>query len=196
MRRSRLSAATELANVRAIFVGNEEVAEQAHGDGFRIESFRRERVGGVKGVRVAYETAVPLVFEKPGSDELGRNVGERRLRVDVDMQEVKAIEVWDIGSAVERPAIWNRQKDLVEAGIRNARAQPSEGRLIDADGGVIALADRLACQTRAIQGIARDETNADESHAGVRRRQRHDGRTENQCTPTRQPSRSHVSLHV
>ena len=165
-----MSVATELADVRAIFVRDEEVAKQADGDAFRIESFRREGVAGVKGVRVPNERTVPLVSQESGVEERRLDVGERRLGVDVDVQEMKAIEVRHVGSAVERPAIRRGQEDVVEAGIGDGRPEASEGRLIDADVGIIKLADRLARQARQVERVARNETDADEGHAGLRRR--------------------------
>ena len=192
----QISAATELADVRAVFVGDEDGAEQTDDDGFGIEAPRGERIGGVESVGVADEVPAPLVLEESRRDDSGLDVRKRRLGIDSHLQEMEAIEVGDVGASVEWTAIRHREKDVIEAGVGHGRAEAAERRLIDAGGIVIDAANGLPGKSGPIQAVTGDGADANKGDAGIGRRQGHDRGRSHYGARAYEPFRFHALLHV
>ena len=190
------AAAIELADVRAVFVGDEDGAEETDDDGLGVEAPGGERIVGVESVGVADEAAVPLVLEESRRDDAGLDVRKRRLGIDSHLQEMEAIGVGDVGAPVEGTAIRHREKDVVEAGVGHGRAEAAERRLVDARGIVIDAANCLSGKSGPIQAVAGDGADANKGDAGIGRRQRHDRGRSHYGARTYEPFRFHALLHV
>ena len=167
-------AAIELEDGRTVFVGDEEGPENADRYRLRIEPPRRAWLGRIERIRVANEVPVLFVPQEPGVEQRGPEVGERRGRpVDRDVQYVNAIEIGNVGAAVERPAIGDGQEQVAEARVGDAGSQAAERGLVDTHGRIVALANLLACQTGKVLRAAGDAAHPDQAHARVRGRQAH-----------------------
>ena len=82
------------------------------------------------------------------------------------MQEVEAVEIRSIGSAIKRTAIGRGEKHAVEAGVGDRRAEPAEGRVRDAVRGITRLAN-VARKTGLIGPVPGGGTQSTTSHTSA-----------------------------
>ena len=77
---------------------------------------------------------------------------------------MKAIEIRDIGQAIERAAVGRRDEDVVVSGVGERRAETAQHRLGDAIGRRAGLAD-AAGQAGLVDRVAGDVSDADQFYA-------------------------------
>ena len=85
-----MSLAVELKDVWTIFVGDVERAIGSDANAFRIEPV-------IESARRSDKTLPTLIFEKACIEQDRADVWKCRADVRGDVQEIKAIEVWNVG---------------------------------------------------------------------------------------------------
>ena len=152
----------ELEHVGAVLVGDVEVAIRADPDAFRIEPERALWVVRIECTGSAHERLPELILQEPGVEQHGRDLF--RLRICREVEEMDAIEIWDIGQAVERAAVGRRDEDVVVSGVGECRAETTQYRLGHAIGRSPGLAD-VAGQAGPVDCVAGDVADTHQFYA-------------------------------